>query len=119
MSPDETRSALNALDKALKRALKVASTEEVLQRVRVALPGVHIDLDDDDHGEEERLQRMDDLSAYLASKYGPVPEELIVETLREWPNYEEVAEDQRIALMDEYAAELEAANGPVSDEELR
>lgn len=119
MSPGEVRLALNELDKALRRALAVAGIEEVLRQVRVAVSSALIELDDGDRAEEERLARMDDLSAYLAAKYGPVPEELIAETLREWPNYEELAEDQRTALMDEYAAELEAANGPVSDEELR
>lgn len=39
--------------------------------------------------EKLRLDRLDDLSAYLEAKYGPVPEELIQEVLREWPNYEE------------------------------
>jgi Arc/MetJ-type ribon-helix-helix transcriptional regulator len=39
--------------------------------------------------EKLRLDRLDDLSAYLEEKYGPVPEELIQEVLREWPNYEE------------------------------
>jgi hypothetical protein len=39
--------------------------------------------------EQLRLDRLDDLSAYLEEKYGPVPEELIQEVLREWPNYEE------------------------------
>jgi len=38
--------------------------------------------------EKLRLDRLDDLSAYLEAKYGPVPEELIQEVLREWPNYE-------------------------------
>jgi hypothetical protein len=39
--------------------------------------------------EKLRLDRLGDLSAYLEAKYGPVPEELIQEVLREWPNYEE------------------------------
>jgi Arc/MetJ-type ribon-helix-helix transcriptional regulator len=39
--------------------------------------------------EKLRLDRLDDLSAYLEEKYGPVPEELIREVMREWPNYEE------------------------------
>jgi hypothetical protein len=40
---------------------------------------------------EERLrqQGLDELSAYLDAKYGPVPEELIQEAMREWPDYEE------------------------------
>jgi hypothetical protein len=40
---------------------------------------------------EERLrqQGLDELSAYLEAKYGPVPEELIQEAMREWPDYEE------------------------------
>jgi len=39
--------------------------------------------------ERLRLERLDELSAYLEAKYGPVPEELIQEAMREWPNYEE------------------------------
>jgi hypothetical protein len=39
--------------------------------------------------ERLRLDRLDDLSAYLEAKYGPVPEEVIQEVLREWPDYEE------------------------------
>jgi hypothetical protein len=39
--------------------------------------------------ERLRLERLDDLSAYLEAKYGPVPEELIQEAMREWPDYEE------------------------------
>jgi hypothetical protein len=40
---------------------------------------------------EERLrqQGLDELSAYLEARYGPVPEELIQEAMREWPDYEE------------------------------
>jgi hypothetical protein len=39
--------------------------------------------------ERLRLERLDDLSAYLEDKYGPVSEELIQEAMREWPDYEE------------------------------
>jgi len=39
--------------------------------------------------EKLRLDRLNDLSAYLEAKYGPVPEEVIQEVLREWPDYEE------------------------------
>jgi hypothetical protein len=39
--------------------------------------------------ERLRLERLDELSAYLEAKYGPVPEELIQEAMREWPDYEE------------------------------
>jgi hypothetical protein len=38
--------------------------------------------------ERLRLERLDELSAYLEAKYGPVPEELIQEAMREWPDYE-------------------------------
>jgi Arc/MetJ-type ribon-helix-helix transcriptional regulator len=43
--------------------------------------------------EKLRLDRIDDLSAYLEAKYGPVPEELIQEAMREWPDYEEYEEE--------------------------
>lgn len=39
--------------------------------------------------ERLRLERLDELSAYLEAKYGPVSEELIQEAMREWPDYEE------------------------------
>jgi hypothetical protein len=39
--------------------------------------------------ERLRQQGLDELSAYLEAKYGPVPEELIQEAMREWPDYEE------------------------------
>jgi hypothetical protein len=39
--------------------------------------------------EKLRLDHLNDLSAYLEAKYGPVPEEVIQEVLREWPDYEE------------------------------
>ncbi|HXC82332.1 MAG TPA: hypothetical protein VNV62_10825 [Trebonia sp.] len=39
--------------------------------------------------ERLRLEGLDELSAYLEAKYGPVPEELIQEAMREWPDYEE------------------------------
>ncbi len=39
--------------------------------------------------ERLRLERLDELSAYLEARYGPVPEELIQEAMREWPDYEE------------------------------
>ena len=40
---------------------------------------------------EEKLRddRLGDLSAWLEEQYGPVPEELIQEAMREWPDYEE------------------------------
>jgi hypothetical protein len=38
--------------------------------------------------ERLRLDGLEDLSAYLEEKYGPVPEELIQEVMREWPDYE-------------------------------
>jgi len=39
--------------------------------------------------ERLRLEGLDELSAYLEAKYGPVPEELIQEAMREWPDCEE------------------------------
>jgi hypothetical protein len=39
--------------------------------------------------ERLRLEGLDELSAYLEAKYGPVSEELIQEAMREWPDYEE------------------------------
>jgi hypothetical protein len=39
--------------------------------------------------EKLRLDRLDDLSAYLEAKFGPVPEEVVQEMLRQWPDYEE------------------------------
>jgi hypothetical protein len=39
--------------------------------------------------EKLRADRLDDLSAWLEEQYGPVPEELIKEAMREWPDYEE------------------------------
>jgi hypothetical protein len=40
---------------------------------------------------EEKLRddRLGDLSVWLEEQYGPVPEELIQEAMREWPDYEE------------------------------
>jgi hypothetical protein len=39
--------------------------------------------------ERLRLERLEELSAYLEAKYGPIPEALIQEAMREWPDYEE------------------------------
>jgi hypothetical protein len=39
--------------------------------------------------ERLRLDGLDELSAYLEARFGPVPEELIQEAMREWPDYEE------------------------------
>jgi hypothetical protein len=39
--------------------------------------------------ERMRLERLEELSAYLEAKYGPIPEDLIQEAMREWPDYEE------------------------------
>ena len=39
--------------------------------------------------ERLRLDRLEELSAYLEAKYGPTPEDLIQEAMREWPDYEE------------------------------
>jgi hypothetical protein len=39
--------------------------------------------------ERLRLEGLDELSAYLEARFGPVPEELIQEAMREWPDYEE------------------------------
>jgi hypothetical protein len=39
--------------------------------------------------EKLRVDRLDSLSAWLEEQYGPVPEELIQEAMREWPDYEE------------------------------
>jgi len=39
--------------------------------------------------EKMRLERLEELSAYLEAKYGPIPEDLIREAMREWPDYEE------------------------------
>jgi hypothetical protein len=38
--------------------------------------------------EKLRADRLGDLSAWLEEQYGPVPEELIQEAMREWPDYE-------------------------------
>ena len=40
-------------------------------------------------GEKMRLERLGELSAYLEARYGPIPEDLIQEAMREWPDYEE------------------------------
>lgn len=39
--------------------------------------------------ERLRLEGLEELSAYLEAQFGPVPEELIQEAMREWPDYEE------------------------------
>jgi len=38
--------------------------------------------------EKLRADRLGDLSAWLEEQYGPVPEELLQEAMREWPDYE-------------------------------
>ena len=38
--------------------------------------------------ERLRLEGLEELSAYLEAKYGPIPEDLIQEAMREWPDYE-------------------------------
>ncbi|HEV2240904.1 MAG TPA: hypothetical protein VGR98_07645 [Streptosporangiaceae bacterium] len=39
--------------------------------------------------EQVRLDLLDDLIAEFEAKYGPVPEELVEEAMREWPDYED------------------------------
>lgn len=39
--------------------------------------------------ERLRLEGLEELSAYLEAQFGPVPDELIQEAMREWPDYEE------------------------------
>jgi hypothetical protein len=38
--------------------------------------------------EKLRLEGLEELSAYLEATYGPIPEHLIEEAMREWPDYE-------------------------------
>jgi Arc/MetJ-type ribon-helix-helix transcriptional regulator len=39
--------------------------------------------------EQIRLDLMDDLIAEFEAEHGPVPEELVEEAMREWPDYED------------------------------
>ena len=39
--------------------------------------------------EQMRLDLLDDLIAEFEAEYGPVPEELVEEAMREWPDYED------------------------------
>jgi hypothetical protein len=39
--------------------------------------------------EQIRLDLLDDLIAEFEAEYGPVPEELVEEAMREWPDYED------------------------------
>ena len=39
--------------------------------------------------EQIRLDLLDDLIGEFETKYGPVPEELVEEAMREWPDYED------------------------------
>ena len=39
--------------------------------------------------EQVRLDLLDDLIAEFEAEYGPVPEELVEEAMREWPDYED------------------------------
>jgi hypothetical protein len=38
--------------------------------------------------EQIRLDQLDDLAAEFEARYGPIPEELIKQAMREWPDYE-------------------------------
>jgi hypothetical protein len=39
--------------------------------------------------EQVRLDLLDDLVAEFEAEYGPIPEELVREAIREWPDYED------------------------------
>jgi hypothetical protein len=39
--------------------------------------------------EQIRLDLLDELAAEFEAKYGPIPEELVQEAMREWPDYED------------------------------
>lgn len=39
--------------------------------------------------EQVRLDLLDDLAAEFEAEYGPIPEELVEQARREWPDYEE------------------------------
>jgi hypothetical protein len=39
--------------------------------------------------EQVRLDLLDDLVAEFEAEYGPIPEELVREAMREWPDYED------------------------------
>jgi len=39
--------------------------------------------------EQVRLDLLDDLVAEFEAEYGPIPEELVQEAMREWPDYED------------------------------
>lgn len=83
MSDDQQYAELLELEEALERALAVAGPEEVSRRITSLLPGIRARV------EERRLDGLDELSTYLEARYGPVPEELILQAMREWPDYED------------------------------
>ena len=39
--------------------------------------------------EQVRLDLLDDLAAEFEAEYGPIPEELVQEAMRQWPDYED------------------------------
>jgi hypothetical protein len=70
--------------------VSVSMPEELIAAVRERTgPGGFSRYVSESVEERLRLEGLDELSAYLEAKYGPVPEELIQEAMREWPDYEE------------------------------
>ena len=72
------------------RKVSVSMPEELTQAVRARTgTGGFSRYVTDAVQEQIRLDLMDDLIAEFEAEHGPVPEELVEEAMREWPDYED------------------------------
>jgi hypothetical protein len=72
------------------RKVSVSMPEELAEAVRARAGAGGFSRYVTDAVEEQiRLDLMDDLIAEFEAEHGPVPEELVEEAMREWPDYED------------------------------
>jgi Arc/MetJ-type ribon-helix-helix transcriptional regulator len=72
------------------RKVSVSMPEELTEAVRARTGAGGFSRYVTDAVEEQiRLDLMDDLIAEFEAEHGPVPEELVEEAMREWPDYED------------------------------
>jgi Arc/MetJ-type ribon-helix-helix transcriptional regulator len=72
------------------RKVSVSMPEELAEAVRARTgAGGFSRYVSDAVQEQVRLDLLDDLAAEFEAEYGPIPEELVEQARREWPDYEE------------------------------